>query len=104
MLLHTPALDGLDVKGELIVQPNQGILTRSRSKKSDNAIYDCETPELTYTFADPDQFTSIPFKAKALKILLKELEQSTEPSAIEAPIEDDDAEVWRDSVVRASPR
>jgi hypothetical protein len=54
--------------------------------------------------ADPDQFTSIPFKAKALKILLKELEQSTEPSAIEAPIEDDDAEVWRDSVVRASPR
>lgn len=27
----------------------------------------------------PDQYTTIPFRVKAMKILLKELEQSTEP-------------------------
>lgn len=38
--------------------------------------------------ADPDQYTQIPFKAKALKILLKELEQSR--NALETGNDDSD--------------
>lgn len=38
LLLPSPSLDNLQVRGDLIMQKGQGILTRSRSKKSEHFI------------------------------------------------------------------
>lgn len=52
------------------------------------------TPVLPHIFlfvpTDPDQYTQIPFKAKALKIILKDLEQSIEATEPEESPHDDE--------------
>ena len=42
------------------------------------------------TCVDPDHYAQIPFKAKALKVILKDLEQNTEATELDESPHDDD--------------
>ena len=93
LLNRRPCLDQVQVKGDLIPRAGSGILTRSRSQKSEELCRNGESSGANsspYVQADPDQFSQISFRTKALKILLKELEAAAEETAPdEAAIEDD---------------
>ncbi|KAI8368240.1 armadillo-type protein [Radiomyces spectabilis] len=54
-LVNDPRLQNLNVKGELVVNPNAGIVTRSRSKNN------------------PDQYTAILLPTKIIKLLVADL-------------------------------
>ncbi|KAI8076801.1 armadillo-type protein [Halteromyces radiatus] len=67
-LINDPRLQNMKVKGEIVVNPNAGIVTRSKSKKN------------------PDQYTLIPLPMKIIKLLVADLGNSL-PTA-QGPQED----------------
>ncbi|CAO3648112.1 unnamed protein product [Mucor hiemalis] len=67
-LSSDPRLLNILVKGEIIVNPNAGIVTRSRAKRN------------------PDQYTSIPLPAKIIKLLAADTTNAY--ASEQAPIED----------------
>ncbi|KAG0175607.1 Importin 9 [Apophysomyces sp. BC1015] len=54
-LVNDPRLQDITVKGEIVVNPNAGIVTRSKAKRN------------------PDQYTAIPLQAKIIKLLVSDL-------------------------------
>jgi len=76
-LSERPSLQNLMVKGDIIVKPetNNVIMTRSRTRNM------------------PTEFTSVPFPAKVIKLLLKDLQSGGEAATINVPdVESDDGE------------
>ncbi|KAG1180299.1 hypothetical protein G6F70_000463 [Rhizopus microsporus] len=67
-LANDPRLQNIHVKGEIVVNPNGGIVTRSRAKKN------------------PDQYTAIPVPAKIIKLLIADTTNTL--LADQHPVED----------------
>ncbi|KAI8336598.1 armadillo-type protein [Chlamydoabsidia padenii] len=57
-LISDPRLQGMNVKGEIVVNPNGGIVTRSKSKRN------------------PDQYTIMPLPMKIIKLLVADMGNS----------------------------
>lgn len=84
--LHDERLSDIQTKGDLIVQNNSRIKTRSQSKR------------------EPDQFSIIPVPLKLTKVLIQELANSypTTPGihnrhhSLQGGISDDEDDVWED--------
>ncbi|KAI9023057.1 armadillo-type protein [Phycomyces nitens] len=81
LLVNDPRLQSMTVKGEIVVNPDGGIVTRSRAKRN------------------PDQYTAIPLYTKIIKLLVADL-GNTIPND-QAPQEDaesigDEGEDWED--------
>ncbi|KAI7871897.1 armadillo-type protein [Spinellus fusiger] len=55
LLVNDPVLQSMTVKGDIVVNPDGGIVTRSRAKRN------------------PDQYTMIPLLTKIIKLLLSDL-------------------------------
>ncbi|KAI8975506.1 armadillo-type protein [Mycotypha africana] len=81
-LSSDPRLQNITVKGEIIVNPNGGIVTRSRAKRN------------------PDQYTAIPLPAKIIKLLVAELTNALQmdqaPAEDVESIQDDEDGDWED--------
>lgn len=80
-LSSDPRLANITVKGEIIVNPNAGIVTRSRAKRN------------------PDQYTAIPLPAKIIKLLVSDTSNAFVNE--QAPIEeaesgDEEGGDWED--------
>ncbi|KKA30317.1 hypothetical protein TD95_003385 [Thielaviopsis punctulata] len=106
--LNDPRLAQTMVKGDLIIQSDGRIMTRSRAKKS-MSHRNLETMNATdENGTDPDQYTVIPVTLKIVKVLVEELltEQTMQATAalgssgpINASVEfedDDGDDVWED--------
>jgi importin-9 len=84
--LNDPRLNGIQVKGDLIVQKSDRIMTRSRARQN------------------PDQYTTVTAQLKIIKLLVEELlaasgNRPLDPSsAAAADLDDDDEEDddWED--------
>ena len=57
-------------------------MTRARAKNSASSSSPTRLSYLTLRSTDPDQFSSIPFHAKALKILLHDVQRSGDDATI----------------------
>lgn len=80
-LSSDPRLSSITVKGEIIVNPNAGIVTRSRAKRN------------------PDQYTAIPLPAKIIKLLAGDLSNalmSEQAPPDEAESADEEGGDWED--------
>lgn len=76
-----PRLSNVTVKGEIIVNPNAGIVTRSRAKRH------------------PDQYTAIPLPVKIIKLLTGDLStalMSEQGPAEDAESGDEEGADWED--------
>ncbi|GAN01450.1 importin-9 [Mucor ambiguus] len=80
-LSSDPRLQNITVKGEIVVNPNAGIVTRSRAKRN------------------PDQYTAIPLPAKIIKLLVSDTTNaymSEQAPAEDAESVEDDGGDWED--------
>ncbi|GAA5804125.1 hypothetical protein HPULCUR_009611 [Helicostylum pulchrum] len=80
-LSSDPRLSSITVKGDIIVNPNAGIVTRSRAKRN------------------PDQYTAIPLPAKIIKLLSGDLSNalmSEQAPPDEAESADEEGGDWED--------
>ncbi|CEP15960.1 hypothetical protein [Parasitella parasitica] len=80
-LSSDPRLQTITVKGEIVVNPNAGIITRSRSKRN------------------PDQYTAISLPAKIIKLLVSDATNafmSEQAPAEDAESVEDDGGDWED--------
>lgn len=80
-LSSDPRLQNITVKGEIIVNPNAGIVTRSRAKRN------------------PDQYTAISLSAKIIKLLVSDLSNafmSEQAPAEDAESADEEGGEWED--------
>ncbi|SCZ96701.1 BZ3500_MvSof-1268-A1-R1_C083g00450 [Microbotryum saponariae] len=86
-----PSLSQIVVKGDLLLTDanRNRIMTRARAKNSQSKCLPhlIESKSIVLTdpqrafFSDPDQFSLIPFRAKALKVLLKDAQSALSESA-----------------------
>ncbi|KAG1592125.1 hypothetical protein G6F48_002850 [Rhizopus delemar] len=82
-LVNDPRLQSIHVKGEIVVNPNAGIVTRSRAKKN------------------PDQYTAISVPAKIIKLLIADttnnlIADQTHIEDAESVGDDEDVGDWED--------
>ncbi|KAI9258508.1 armadillo-type protein [Sporodiniella umbellata] len=82
-MVNDPLLLNIQVKGEIVVNPNAGIVTRSRAKKN------------------PDQYTAIPVAAKIIKLLIADTANAltadqTNVEDLESVGDDEDGGDWDD--------
>jgi hypothetical protein len=68
-------LDSITVPGDLVVDPNEGIVTRSKAKEANN---------------NARKFSVIPLKVKILQLLVREYQVAN----VADEIEDDDVMIW----------